>query len=377
MLLVKKFLIVITIIIFLVIIWRLIIIRLNLQNISETEGFSLFSSAKDNEVTSLESKSKINIKNTDVSGVLNLPLKELCVKASYNSASSGNYVNTSMLQYVINRGVRYLDFEVFYISDNGKEDGHFKPVVSTSTDPTFMVLNSENTVLLDTVLISAVANAFSSPCPNYGDPLFINLRIKSNNTDVYKAVASSIDNSIKGKIFVDHNPNASYILDNVTTQKAKKVTKDTLLKDIKGSVVLSIDKTIFPNYTNYTKCDASGTNCYDLTNYTNIHTGSQDMNLILYNMLSTVPTIQINDDNLHTTVQTITVTIPDNLYLMNPSNNNPDYADCVLKYSCQIVPYRFYHNDTALEKYEKFFNANGAAFVPLSVAISHFMNKYQ
>ena len=62
---------------------------------------------------------------------------------------------------------------------------------------------------------------------------------------------------------------------------------------------------------------------------------------------------------------------------MNPSNNNPDYADCVLKYSCQIVPYRFYHNDTALEKYEKFFNANGAAFVPLSVAISHFMNKYQ
>ena len=151
MLLVKKFLIVITIIIFLVIIWRLIIIRLNLQNISETEGFSLFSSAKDNEVTSLESKSKINIKNTDVSGVLNLPLKELCVKASYNSASSGNYVNTSMLQYVINRGVRYLDFEVFYISDNGKEDGHFKPVVSTSTDPTFMVLNSENTVLLDTV----------------------------------------------------------------------------------------------------------------------------------------------------------------------------------------------------------------------------------
>ncbi len=373
MLLVKKLLIVITIIIFLIILWRLIIVRMNLHQ----EGFSLFSSAKDNEVAKLENGSKITIKNTDNVGILTLPLKELCIKASFNSASSGNYISTDMLKYVINRGARYLDFEVFYISDNGKEDGHFKPMVATSTDPTFMVLSSENSVLLDTVLISAVANAFSMPCPNSDDPLFINLRIKSNNTDVYKAVASSIDQSIKGKIVTDSDPKAAYILDNVTTQKSKKITKNTLLSDIKGKVVLSIDKTIFPNYTNYTRCDVSGVSCYDLTNYTNIHTGSEDMNLVLYNLLSPVPTIQIKDDNVRTTVQTITVTTPDNLYLINQSNNNPDFADCLLKYSCQIVPYRFYHNDTALEKYERFFNDNGSAFVPVSVAISHFMNRYQ
>jgi len=373
MLLVKKLLIVVTILIFLIILWRLILVRINLQQ----EGFSLFASAKDNEVTKLESSSKVTIKNTDNEGILNLPLKELCIKASYNSASSGNYISTDMLQYVVNRGTRYLDFEVFYISDNGKDDGHFKPMVATSTDPTFMVLSSENSVLLDTILISAVANAFSMPCPNSDDPLFINLRIKSNNTDVYKAVASSIDNSIKGKIFTDPDPKAAYILDNVTTQKSMKVTKDTLLRDMKGKVVLSIDKTIFPNYTNYTRCDVSGVSCYDLTNYTNIHTGGEDMNLVLYNLLSPVPTIQIKDDDIHTTVKTITVTIPDNLYLMNTANNNPNFADCLLKYSCQIVPYRFYHNDTALEKYERFFNDNGAAFVPLSIAVSHFMNRYQ
>ena len=344
------------------------------------EGFnpitSLFSSSTDTEVSKLESASKVVIANSDGTAAHYLPLKELCIKASFNSASSGNYISTSMLQYVIGRGVRFLDFEVFYISSDGEENAVFRPMVATSTDPTFMALSSENSVLLDTILTSAVANAFSSPCPNYGDPLFINLRIKSNNHDIYKAVAASIDSSIKNKIYMNQDASASYIANNMTSQKAMRVTKDTTLEKIGNNVVLSIDKTIFPNYGNYCSCDDSKEDhCYDLTKYVNIESGSENMNLILYNYLSPVPTIQLSDTAYRTNVKTVTMTIPDNLYLINKANNNPDYADCILRYGCQLVPYRFYQNDAALEKYERFFNEHNTAFAPLSAAITYYTNK--
>ena len=376
---VKRLLIAVTLIVFLVIIWRLIIIRINLKK-DMVEGFnpitSLFSSSTDTEVSKLESASKVVIANSDGTAAHYLPLKELCIKASFNSASSGNYISTSMLQYVIGRGVRFLDFEVFYISSDGEENAVFRPMVATSTDPTFMALSSENSVLLDTILTSAVANAFSSPCPNYGDPLFINLRIKSNNHDIYKAVAASIDSSIKNKIYMNQDASASYIANNMTSQKAMRFTKDTTLEKIGNNVVLSIDKTIFPNYGNYCSCDDSKEDhCYDLTKYVNIESGSENMNLILYNYLSPVPTIQLSDTAYRTNVKTVTMTIPDNLYLINKANNNPDYADCILRYGCQLVPYRFYQNDAALEKYERFFNEHNTAFAPLSAAITYYTNK--
>jgi hypothetical protein len=376
---VKRLLIAVTLIIFLVIIWRLIIIRINLKN-DMVEGFnpitSLFSSSTDAEVSSLESTSKVTLGNADGTAGYYLPLKEVCIKASFNSASSGNYISPTMLQYVISRGVRFLDFEVFYISSDGTENGVFKPMVATSTDPTFMALSSENSVLLDTILTSAVANAFSSPCPNYSDPLFINLRIKSNNPDIYKAVAASIDSSIKNKIYVNQDASASYIANNMTSQKAMRVTKDTTLEKIGSHVVLSIDKTIFPNYVNYCSCDGStADHCYDLTKYTNIESGSENLQLILYNYLSPVPTIQLSDTAHRTSVKTLTMTIPDNLYLINKANNNPNYSDCILRYGCQLAPYRFYQNDGALEKYETFFNDHRSAFVPLASAITYYINK--
>jgi len=56
----------------------------------------------------------------------------------------------------------------------------------------------------------------------------------------------------------------------------------------------------------------------------------------------------------------------------NKTSKNPKYSDFILKYGgCQIVPYRFYSNDSELEEYEKFFNIHNSAFVPLSSAISY------
>ena len=56
----------------------------------------------------------------------NMPLHEYCIKSSYNSACSGDYVSANMVKEVIKRGCRFLDFEVFYI----KENNIYKPKVA-------------------------------------------------------------------------------------------------------------------------------------------------------------------------------------------------------------------------------------------------------
>lgn len=376
----KKILILSTIIIFLFIFWPLIINRIKLKK--EMEGFSLnpFTSSETKELANSENNSKLTIVSSS-ENIHDMSLCELCIKSSYNSALIGNeatgnyYINTDMLKYVINRGCRYLDFEVLYIPvDDSKPNGEKKPVVGFTTDPNFYSISSSNTVLLNTVLTSAVSNAFTSSCPNFKDPLFINLRIKSNNNDVYSSVASAIDSTIKDKIYVNTD---SQIYTNLELKKlmfpAKRITKNTTISEIAGCVIISIDKTINPNYIHVTQCDASYGYCYDLINYTNINNGSQDMNLILYSLATKAQPLQILDDNLHTTVKTITVANPDNLYLINTSNGNPKHRDYLLNFGCHWVPHQFNKNDAALAEYEKFFNDHNSAFVPLSSAISYYM----
>lgn len=404
---IKKLLIFITLIIFLIILWRLIIVRINLQSQFDKEGFSngnsancksgfmssLTLSSEDKELCNVENSSDITIINAN-DNTLDLQLKEFCIKSSYNSAYSGNYINMDMLKYIINRGVRFLDFEIFYMEDDSKkktsssspiDNPVLKPVVATSVDPYFALLTSENSVLLDNVLSVAVSSAFSSPCPNYNDPLFINLRIKSSDPNIYEAVAASIDHTIKDKIYTN-SKSVKLFTDtkhNKSILKAAPVTKDTLLKDIMGKVIISIDKTIFPNYKNHTSCKSNVDHCYDLTNYTNIEQGSENLNSVLYKFMAKTNMIQIKDDNKHTNVSTITVANPDNDFLANKASfnsivkppNNPDNGLFLLSYSSQIVPNRFYNKDSALEEYENFFNIHNSAFVPLSVAISYYRNQ--
>jgi len=395
---VKKILILVTVVIFLVVLWRLIVVRMALRtqfgpgpsipgtNIEGLEPFSFLSTNEAVELRRVENSSKITMTSAPTS-IRDLSLSELCVKASYNSAISGNYVNLDMLGYVIGRGCRYLDFEVLYVPVDESSTSSYapmKPVVGFTNATDYSTVGSYNTIVLDKVLGYAVAAAFSPSCPNHKDPLFINLRVKSNNTGIYPDIAAALDNSIGPKIYSDPGRTVYTDLSTYTgINPALPVTKNTVLSDIMGKVVVLMDKTVNPNYINYSSNCPSATAstgssttgpCYDLANYVNIQNGSQDMNLVLYSFVTVKPTIQILDDDVHTTVQHITVANPDNMFLMNPANKNPNYGDYILKYGCQWVPYRFYQNDVALETYEKFFNDHGSAFVPMVSAISYFMN---
>ena len=79
------------------------------------------------------------------------------------------------------------------------------------------------------------------------------------------------------------------------------------------------------------------------------------------------------------TISTENRTSVKNLYVIMPDINtnkkyikNPDYKQFVKDYGTQIVPYKFYNKDTQLTEYEKFFNDNKSACVPMALAVNYF-----
>ena len=278
-----------------------------------------------------------------------ISISQFVIKGSYNSAFTGNHMNLEMIEYLLSRGCRYLDFEVFYI----QEDDIFKAVVACSNDPTFSTLKSDNYLLLDDVFTTISSYAHSFTTPNRQDPLFVNLRIKSNDTNVYPVVAKSVHEHLKSNLFEG------------------KVTNDTLFKDIKKKIVLVVDKTIHRNYKDYHDCNDPQQKCIKLGHFVNLESGSDKLNLIRYNEIFEQKPIPImtRDDNITTNINYMKLVVPD---LLNDNLYNPSLNDLVIRYGAQIVPFCFYKKDIQLDNYEEFFNDNYSSFVPLGTAIAHF-----
>jgi hypothetical protein len=353
----KKIFIALIIIIFSYIIWRLISKRNQIIKNTEPFSFNIIPDPAISELNKLKDTTlKIKMKSLP-STYHSLPLMDFCIKGSYNSALTGKYINIDMLIYQLSRGCRFFDFEVFYIEN--PESRIFSPQVAYSTDNNFVTIESENSILLDNILSSLVSNAFSTQnSPNNNDPIFINLRIKSNNNKIYKAVASSVDYSIKNNLYKG------------------KVTKNTPMKNLMNKVILCVDKTINYSYKNYTNCAKYDKSCYNLTKYINIESGSENMILNRYNNVLNQKNVSlmIKDNNLNTNIQSMKLVLPDTL----PENApNPEIEQFIMNYGCQIVPFKFYQKDENLYKYEDFFNDNNGGTIPLSVAIMYYKKKNQ
>jgi len=317
------------------------------KNVS-TEGFTVDNNAK-------KEFEKLAAKYNNFSNVqsiqdkfTNMPLHEYCIKSSYNSASSGSYMSTDMIQHVLKRGCRFLDFEVFYM----KENNTFMPRVGISSDKNFIILDSKNSISLNEALEVIASHGFSQTAPNSNDPLFINLRIKSRDTNVYKAVAKSIDDNLKSVAY------------------SGNISKDTKLSDIMRKVVIVIDKTIQRDYKDYASCGTAA-NCYDIANYTNLESGSEYLNLYHYtDLLNHINTpVLMKDDNIRTTAENMKMVIPDRI----PNTSNPAIEEYILRHGCQNIFMNYSRVDTNLNEYEDFFSDANGGIVPLSVAVPYFL----
>jgi hypothetical protein len=279
------------------------------------------------------------------------PLHEYCIKSSYNSACSGKYVSTSMVKHVLKRGCRFLDFEVFYIKDKNL----FVPKVAVSSDSNYILLDSKNSISLDEVLSTISTSAFSQTSPNANDPVFINLRIKSRDTAVYTDVAKSIAATLKSVAYTGD------------------ITKDTKLKDIMRKAVVVIDKTIQPDYKEYSTCKKEDSKCYDISNYTHLESGSEYLNKYHFTDILNQcnKPVMVKDDNIHTTAENMKMAVPDIITsLDNPSN--PAMKEFIIKHGCQNVFYQYQTVDKNLKQCETFFNSVKAGILPLSSTLSYY-----
>lgn len=276
-----------------------------------------------------------------------LPLREYCVKSSYNTAlTDKNTIDVKNIKLILSKGCRFLDFEIFLI-DNGA-------YVASSTDASFSTITSTNHAPLSEVLKHVVMHAFSAPSPNSNDPLFVNFRIKTKSTLLYNMIGMAVSKYLQ-----------SYLV-------AGRVTGDTILDTLMQKIILVVDTQSSPSYANadyYPNCASTPketsrqTQCYNLANFVNMESGTRELRQYKCNSLlrqATHPPMVIDSDKPHTDVSLLRLVEPESAVDLG----NTDALYLMLNYGAQFVPNRFYINDNNGKKYEAIFAKHRTAFVP-------------
>ena len=270
-------------------------------------------------------------------------LRDYCIKSSSDSAFSGGYMNLEMIKYVLRRGCRFLDFNVF-IKDDIPVVAYSKDVIY---DPSFNSFTSMDLpVSLEGVLKTIKSNAFSDTAPNPKDPLFIHLKIKTNINDAFQNIAKLVDGNLKSVLFKG------------------PVTPTTYVTDLMSKIILIVDISTSPTYGNFPDCGTDLSSCFNLKNYVNIESGSNALRIYSENEI-----LQ----------QTINPPDP-GVYLMRvvyPSSNmvgittNCDSLNLIKKYGVQFTAQAFYKPDAKLKSYEAMFSKYKSAFVPMATAVNY------
>ena len=240
----------------------------------------------------------------------NTPINKFYIKTAYNCCSLGDYANdnvgTCILTSILKQGVRCLDFEIFSI-DN-------MPVVATSTIKSYHEKETYNYLPFREVISLISDQAFTGDIsPNSGDPLFIHLRIKSNNIKMF----TTLNN----------------ILNKVPNLKKGDVLPSTPVSSIMGKVVIIASNENKAYLTSGAYNMVSGTSLFYLYKYESIQN------------LSNAEIGQMNKPN------SMSIVIPS-------AGPNPPNIDInkIIKMQCNMMAMRYQLNDPQLTNYNKIFN---------------------
>ena len=321
--------------------------------------YSILEGYEDSTVTQLHDNNLISPSITNVSDTTkNLPLKELCIKASYNTAYNGydiiNTTNTNgssyhdMIEYVLSRGCRFLDFELYYYNSS--------VMVNYTSDPTFTTFTNatSNEVTFNSVM-SYISSNYSSGdfIPNKSDPLFIHLRIKSDNTAIYGIIADILGDKVLKDTIITGDTTLSQIYGETADGKTY------------GKIVILMDRSIRPDHVIGEK----------LSPYISAFTGISSWEIDTYSEIKNQKTTppKLNDDGSNTTTVTnLRIALPD----IDPNSANPTSPfNFIEKHGIQTVACRFYKNDIFLDLYEDLFAEHQSAFVPLANALKYIKRK--
>ena len=327
---------------------RQTIIALYSQNDSTTqEGFdTALDQQKHNDVVKLNRLGGINIKNINADR-FGMSLSQYCIKSSYSSAFSGNYVSTEMVKYVLSRGCRLLDFGVYYSPSDGI------PIVAHSTDSNANSIDSNNTISLNDVFSTIVANAFAQSQTGYGspnpnDPLFIHLRVYTDEQyAIYDKIADLIQSNFSNMRYVD------------SQGYAIPINNHTIVDDsFNRKVFILMNKTLVPRYASKSQ---------KLAQCVNGETGGNTFRLQTYaameNQMKNTPTVL--DDGKKTNIVIENIVIPDT----NEQHVQPSLIDMIVDHGVQMTMYKYYNNVDNLAQHEDLFNQYLGGIIPMSYAI--------
>jgi len=282
-------------------------------------------------------------KNTHIQPIDNTytnALRDYYIKSAYNCCCPGNYKNDFVelcaLKDILKQGVRWLDIEVFSVNN--------KPVIAASTTDNYFEKETYNSIPFQDFLSCINQNAFSDASPNPSDPLFIHIRFKSNNPEMYNALTNIVKDNISSSRLLPDQYNYGYRVLNsnpVYLENLTAVPLNTFLNKIVFVVSTTNDyflKTPFYEYVNL------------LSN-------------TRYCQLLTQDEVKFNPD-----IDELKIQNRQYMTFETPNNNNynpncPD-SDAARTLGIQCVGMRYNINNTGLLMMnEEFFDRNGYAFV--------------
>jgi len=395
----KKIILIITIIIASIILYRLWVNRIQIEKESKV---------------SVEPYSSMNIGLTNDT---RLALNQYFIKASWNTAYTGssnpkyasNAMNVKMIVDVLNRGCRFLDFEIYAVLD-AKQD--IIPVVGFSTQAhnNNQMECNEPVVNLSDVFLTIANNAFSTTngSPNPKDPLFVQLRIKSSNMKLYQMLPNLIQNSFNNLLnnYNEYRTNTRNkrfrnLFSTISTYRREKISPNEIHKKplsfFNGKIIMIADLAnsdpIFSKLLlNKISVDYSElVNKYNniFTDYTVkyfIHPGINTMsNSQLAKLQYRPPTLVNNDittvnymncETCKNNITQFTQSFPDFSIFNRNNSSKTDLKNFITNYGVNILPFRFYIDDNNLADYERLFNKLGnCAFIKMS-SLLHYYKKH-
>jgi hypothetical protein len=360
----KKIIVLIIFVILFYILFRLIqkrtdILQVMKQDRPIIEGLSCISDVTNTKVKKLldtnsvgqitdNLSSKGYYKDTD-------PIGNYHIKASFNSSFNGTDITKDMLLYVLYRGYRFLDFEIYYDVVSGEKSEIKKAVVSYKDSSVTANVNVPLKDMLDIINLHAFSNV-----NNKDDPLFIQLRPVYNMPASYD---SDVDKNKKIGENTQFNTQIESALSVIydSYRYSGSFTSTTPMKSLLKKTVIVMDKVSNP-YLNI-KSD---------TLITMIHTQPSDMTLC--NAESKLEECNKNNKTL------IQVKPTDSSE--QSLTQNPDALNIISKTSCNICPMMAWMSSyiggfssaglSQLGEYETMFlKTGGSAFVLLSEAKSY------
>ena len=312
-----------------------------------------------------------------------LPLREYCIKSSFNSAYDGTTVSADTLKTRINEGYRFIDLNVFSASGD--------VCVGFSPDNTPTLVTSK--LLLSDALGKISDEAFSKDnkltASEY--PIFVHIRVykrPQSTDDIISKVANVINgDSTKPK----YSTNYLRDLENAPIQ----INGCTPLQSINGKIIFSMDilniLEVYAPITNQSAAVVPLSARTAISSFVNVFTGG-DTIPAFYRYTDESLTNRTNKlgignnalpGSFDTNVKYMYISFPHPNDTTNTNIPNstgvihPDIAITILYRSIQLSPMRVYLGDDTdlnLKTYIKMFDVIGKPFAPMSSVYTYLTN---